>query len=166
MINFNEVNETIQMLDNQHLDVRTVTMGISLYDCADSDKNNACKRIYDKICFKAENLVSECEKIENIAAEDQKAVLAKYATVFDVNHTKDEWFATMKSICEELGFSPDVKAYKADPSAFKGHVGDVSTVIRIALTSRRNTPDLYSIMNLLGEDEIKARLNAAIDSWK
>ncbi len=64
MINFNEVNETIQMLDNQHLDVRTVTMGISLYDCADSDKNNACKRIYDKICFKAENLVSECEKIE------------------------------------------------------------------------------------------------------
>ncbi len=64
MINFNEVNETIQMLDNQHLDVRTVTMGISLYDCADSDKDKACKRIYDKICFKAENLVKECEKIE------------------------------------------------------------------------------------------------------
>ena len=65
MINFNEVNETIQMLDNQHLDVRTVTMGISLYDCADSDKDKACTRIYDKICSKAENLVKECEKIEN-----------------------------------------------------------------------------------------------------
>lgn len=64
MINFNEVNETIQMLDNQHLDVRTVTMGISLYDCADSDKDKACARIYDKICFKAQNLVKECEKIE------------------------------------------------------------------------------------------------------
>ncbi len=65
MINFNEVNETIQMLDNQHLDVRTVTMGISLYDCADSDASKACARIYDKICTRAEKLVSECEKIES-----------------------------------------------------------------------------------------------------
>ena len=108
--------------------------------------------------------VFECEAIENIAAEDQKAVLAKYATVFDVNHTKDEWFATMKSICEELGFSPDVKAYKADPSAFKGHVGDISTIIRVALTGRKNTPDLYSIMAILGTDEIKARLNKYIET--
>ena len=108
--------------------------------------------------------VFECEAIENIAAEDQKAVLTKYATVFDVNHTKDEWFATMKSICEELGFSPDVKAYKADPSAFKGHVGDISTIIRVALTGRKNTPDLYSIMAILGTDEIKARLNKYIET--
>ena len=108
--------------------------------------------------------VFECEAIENIAAEDQKAVLSKYATVFDVNHTKDEWFATMKSICEELGFSPDVKAYKADPSAFKGHVGDISTIVRVALTGRKNTPDLYSIMAILGTDEIKARLNKYIET--
>ncbi len=108
--------------------------------------------------------VFECEAIENIAAEDQKAVLAKYATVFDVNHTKDEWFAAMKSICEELGFSPDVKAYKADPSAFKGHVGDISTIVRVALTGRKNTPDLYSIMAILGTDEIKARLNKYIET--
>ncbi len=64
MINFNEVNETIQMLDNQHLDVRTVTMGISLYDCADSDAQKACTRIYDKISKKAEHLVKKCEDIE------------------------------------------------------------------------------------------------------
>ena len=65
MINFNEINETIQMLDNQHLDVRTVTMGISLFDCADSDAKKACDRIYDKICHKAEHLVEKCKKIEN-----------------------------------------------------------------------------------------------------
>ena len=65
MINFNEINETIQMLDNQHLDVRTVTMGISLFDCADSDPKKACDRIYEKICRKAEHLVAKCEKIEN-----------------------------------------------------------------------------------------------------
>ena len=69
-------------------------------------------------------------------------------------------------MCEPLGFTPNVKEYKKNPDAFKGHVGDVSTVIRIALTSRRNTPDLYSIMLLLGEDEIKARLTAAVNSWK
>ena len=89
---------------------------------------------------------------------------AKKSKIFDVNHTKDEWFATMKSICEELGFSPDVKAYKADPSAFKGHVGDISTIIRVALTGRKNTPDLYSIMAILGTDEIKARLNKYIET--
>ena len=104
------------------------------------------------------------EAIDNIAHEDQKAVLNKYATVFDVNHTKDEWFGTMKSICEELGFSPDVKAYKADPSAFKGHVGDISTIVRVALTGRKNTPDLYSIMAILGTDEIKARINKYIET--
>lgn len=106
----------------------------------------------------------EYEAIDNIAHEDQKAVLNKYATVFDVNHTKDEWFGTMKSICEELGFSPDVKAYKADPSAFKGHVGDISTIVRVALTGRKNTPDLYSIMAILGTDEIKARINKYIET--
>ncbi|MBR4879041.1 MAG: glutamate--tRNA ligase [Clostridia bacterium] len=104
----------------------------------------------------------ECEAIENISADDQKAVLNKYATVFDLNHTKDEWFAGMKSICEELGFTPDVKAFKADPTAFKGHVGDISTIIRVALTGRKNTPDLYSIMAILGADEIKARFNKYI----
>ena len=104
------------------------------------------------------------EAIDNIEKADQKAVLNKYATVFDVNHTKDEWFGTMKSICEELGFSPDVKAYKADPSAFKGHVGDISTIVRVALTGRKNTPDLYSIMAILGTDEIKARINKYIET--
>ncbi len=68
-------------------------------------------------------------------------------------------------MCEPLGFTPNVKEYKKDPESYKGHVGDVSSVIRIALTSRRNTPDLYSIMALLGEDEIKARLGAALKAY-
>ena len=69
-------------------------------------------------------------------------------------------------MCEPLGFTPNVKEYKKNPEGFKGHVGDVSTVIRIALTSRRNTPDLYSIMQLLGEDEIRARLSDALKSFE
>lgn len=106
----------------------------------------------------------EYESIDNISKDDQKAVLNKYLTVFDLKHTKDEWFNTMKSICPQLGFSPDVKAYKADPSSFKGHVGDISSIVRVALTGRKNTPDLYAIMNILGEDEIRGRIEKYISA--
>jgi glutamyl-tRNA synthetase len=100
---------------------------------------------------------------ENISADDAKAIIAKYAETFSLADDKDTWFAKIKDMCEPLGFTPNVKEYKNNPDLYKGHVGDVSTVIRIALTSRRNTPDLYSIMNLLGEEEIKARLADALE---
>ncbi len=103
---------------------------------------------------------------ENISADDAKAIAEKYLAEFDLADDKDQWFARIKDMCEPLGFTPNVKEYKKNPDAFKGHVGDVSTVIRIALTSRKNTPDLYSIMQLLGTDEIKARLAEAIASFK
>ena len=103
---------------------------------------------------------------ENVSKEDAAAIIEKYLGEFSLADDKDQWFARIKDMCEPLGFTPNVKEYKKNPEAFKGHVGDVSTVIRIALTSRRNTPDLYSIMNLFGEDEIKARLSDAIASWR
>ncbi|MBR4858771.1 MAG: glutamate--tRNA ligase [Clostridia bacterium] len=103
---------------------------------------------------------------ENISKADAAAIAEKYIGEFSLADDKDQWFARIKDMCEPLGFTPNVKEYKKNPDAFKGHVGDVSTVIRIALTSRRNTPDLYSIMNLLGENEIKARLSEAVESWK
>ncbi len=103
---------------------------------------------------------------ENVSDADAAAIIEKYLGEFSLADDKDQWFARIKDMCEPLGFTPNVKEYKKNPEAFKGHVGDVSTVIRIALTSRRNTPDLYSIMNLLGEDEIKARLNEALASWR
>lgn len=95
---------------------------------------------------------------ENISKEDAKAIIEAYLKVFDVNDDKDTWFGKIKDLCEPLGFTPNVKEYKQNPDAFKGHVGDVSTVIRIAVTSRRNTPDLCSVMALLGNDEVKSRL--------
>lgn len=101
---------------------------------------------------------------EHIAADDVKAVLNKYAEIYSADDDKDEWFAKVKSICEPLGFSPDVKAYKAEPDKFKGHVGDVSTIIRVAVTGRTNTPDLCAIMKLLGKDRVTARLTDAINA--
>ncbi|MBR2868873.1 MAG: glutamate--tRNA ligase [Clostridia bacterium] len=103
---------------------------------------------------------------ENISKADAVAIAEKYLAEFNLADDKDQWFARIKDMCEPLGFTPNVKEFKKNPEAFKGHVGDVSTVIRIALTSRRNTPDLFSIMQLLGEDEIKARLTEAIENFR
>jgi glutamyl-tRNA synthetase len=102
---------------------------------------------------------------ENISKADAAAIVEKYMNEFSLTDDKDQWFARIKDMCEPLGFTPNVKEFKKNPEAFKGHVGDVSTVIRIALTSRKNTPDLYSIMQLLGEDEIKARLADALKNF-
>ncbi len=101
---------------------------------------------------------------ENITAEDAKAILTAYRSVYQPTEDKAAWFETVRNLCEPLGFSPDVKAYKKDPTGWKGHVGDVSTVIRLAITGRRNTPDLCSIMYLLGNDRVDKRLAEALNS--
>lgn len=101
---------------------------------------------------------------DNISAEDAKAILSKYLEVYSAADDKDVWFSKIKDLCEPLGFTPNVKEYKKTPELFKGHVGDVSTVIRLAVTSRKNTPDLCSIMKLLGDEKVSQRINAVIKS--
>ena len=103
------------------------------------------------------------EMPEKMKKEDIKAVLSAYAAVYDEADDKDAWFVRMKSICPQLGFSPEVRDYKQNPDAFKGHIGDVSTVVRVAVTGRSNTPDLCTILKLLGKDRVLARLTACID---
>ena len=101
---------------------------------------------------------------ENISKEDAKAIHTKYLEVYSADDDKDRWFSKIKDICEPLGFTSNVKEYKKTPELFKGHVGDVSTIIRLAVTSRKNTPDLCSIMKLLGQDKVSERISAVINS--
>ena len=70
----------------------------------------------------------------------------------------------MKDLSEEMGYAREVKMFKAEPEKYKAHVGDISTVIRVALTKRSNTPDMYEIMNVLGKDEVIARLKKCIET--
>ena len=95
---------------------------------------------------------------ENIDAADASAILHDYSEVWSPADEKDVWFEKIKALCAPHGFTPNVKEYKQNPDAFKGHVGDVSTVIRIAVTGRTNTPDLCTILQLLGEETVHARL--------
>lgn len=103
---------------------------------------------------------------QNINRQDAADILEAYLKVVDTDDDKDTWFAKIKALCEPLGFTPNVKEYKKNPEAYKGHVGDVSTVIRIALTSRTNTPDLHAITALLGDAEVKSRLQNTLNEYK
>ncbi len=93
-------------------------------------------------------------------------VLELYKDRFDTNDDKDNWFGKIKDICEPVGCTPNVKEFKADPEKFKGHVGDVSTIIRVALTGRTNTPDLFVITALLGKERVNERIECAIKYYK
>ena len=97
-------------------------------------------------------MINNKEDINNIL----KLYIDKY---FDISDDKDTWFNKMKDLAEELGYAREVKEYKENPEAYKGHVGDISMVLRVALTSRSMTPDLYELMKLLGYDRVVGRYN-------
>ena len=78
---------------------------------------------------------------------------------YNPNDDKDTWFNKVKELCDRLGYASNIKDYKKNPENYKGNVADISTVIRVAITSKSNTPDLYEIMKLLGLDRIKARID-------
>ena len=99
---------------------------------------------------------------DSIKHEDIRAILTEYAKIYDPQDDRQQWFDKIKSICTPLGFCPDVKQYKSNPDQYKGHVGDVSTVIRIAVTGRKNTPDLCSIMRVIGRERVLARFEQAV----
>lgn len=86
--------------------------------------------------------------------------LEKY---FHETDDKQTWFENIKNLAEELGYAKDVKAYKQEPEKWPGHVGDISTVLRVALTARRNTPDMYEIMQIFGKERIEKRFQKAIE---
>ncbi len=91
-------------------------------------------------------------------------VLEKFMAVYDPADDSGVWFDKVKAITEEIGFTCDMKAYKADPSAFPGTVADVSTFIRQAITGKTNSPDLHSCMQILGKERCFARIQAVIGS--
>lgn len=87
-----------------------------------------------------------------------KLVLTEYVKVYKKYDDKQVWFNDIKAMAEKLGFATDNKLYKQNPENFEGNVADVCMFIRIAITGRKNSPDLFEICNILGETEVKNRL--------
>ena len=101
---------------------------------------------------------------QKFSAETVKTVLEKFLASYDAADDSAQWFDKVKAITEGIGFTTDMKAYKADPSAFPGTVADVSAMIRVAVTGKQNSPDLYSVMQILGVDRSTDRIRAAIQA--
>ena len=89
-------------------------------------------------------------------------VLNRFLAKFDIVDDSNTWFAKVKEITEDIGFTTDMKAYKADPTAFPGTVADVSTFIRQAVTGKTNSPDLYTVMQILGYERTVERIKVVI----
>ena len=83
---------------------------------------------------------------------------------YNENDDKQTWFDKIKELAGEMGYAKEVKEFKANPGMYKAHVGDVSTVLRVALTGRTNTPDMYEIMQVLGETSVIKRLEKAMEA--
>ena len=95
--------------------------------------------------------------------EDIEKILNLYITdYYNDEDDKQTWFDKIKELADKMGYAKEVKEFKANPDKYKAHVGDVSTVLRIALTGRTNTPDMYEIMKILTKEEIKRRFEKAI----
>ena len=115
---------------------------------------------YDKF-FKVED-----EYAEQFDRNDIIATLEKFSESYDPADDMNTWFDKVKAIADSLGYASDMKAYKADPTAFKGNVADVSMFVRVAVTGKQNAPDLYTVMQILGKEKTLARISDMIASLK
>ena len=102
-------------------------------------------------------VISKKEEIEKILT----LYMEKY---FKETDDKQTWFDKIKAMSVELGYAGEVKEFKANPEKYSAHVGDVSTVLRVALTARTNTPDMYEIMQVLGKESVSKRFKKAIEN--
>lgn len=93
-----------------------------------------------------------------LSDSDVRQIADDFAAVYNPTEDKDTWFTHIKAIAEKHGFATDMKAFKADPTAFKGNVSDVAKILRVLITGRDKTPDLFEIMRILGTDKVRKRL--------
>ena len=120
-----------------------------------SDVKDSIYYMYDDKFAKTENF--EYQKI-NDEAEINSIVKEYFDKYYNEADDKETWFNKMKDLAEAFGYAREVKEFKANPDAYKGHVGDISTVIRVKVTGRCNTPDLYEILKILGKERIMKRV--------
>ena len=99
------------------------------------------------------------EKFDKAVVAD---VLNRFLEKFDIADDSNVWFEKVKEITNDIGFTTDMKAYKADPTAFPGTVADVSTFVRQAVTGKTNSPDLYTVMQILGYERTVQRIRDVI----
>ncbi len=109
--------------------------------------------------FFGERVQEDAYRVDNATRD---AVLQAFLQTYDASDDAQVWFSKVKEVAASLGFAAEMRDYKADPAAYKGSVSDVAEVLRIAVTGRANTPDLWSIMQIMGEEKARARIQSCI----
>ncbi len=99
---------------------------------------------------------------ENVTEADKQTILTRYLDLYDPADDNAQWFDRIKALADEIGYASNMKDYKKNPEAFRGNVGDVSMVIRVAVTGRQNSPDMYEVMGILGKEKVAERLKKAL----
>jgi glutamyl-tRNA synthetase len=113
---------------------------------------------YDKYFSRDDQMPEDKDKA------DVKAALAGFIKTYDENDDQTAWFEKLKDIAEQIGYARETKLYKKAPDQYKGHVGEVASFIRIAVTGRQNSPDLYEVMKILGKERVINRIKEAAEA--
>lgn len=99
---------------------------------------------------------------EGLEKDDIKAILSEYKALYSEDDDNSAWFEKIRELSEKHSFCKDVKAYKENPEGYKGHVGDVSGILRMAVCGRSNSPDMYSVFKILGKERLTERIDGAL----
>ena len=117
------------------------------------------KQIFEFISYFFDDYFKVEDEMPENAKDDVKVILAEYLETYDHSDDQSAWFDKIRAITEKLGYAVRPKDFKKNPDMYKGHVGDVSTVIRIALMGRAQSPDVWEIQQILGEERTRERIS-------
>ena len=120
-------------------------------------------QIWDFISYFYDDYFVIQERVpEQVSDEDAKEILSRYLDTYDHSDDQSAWFEKIRTITADLGYAVKPKDYKKHPEEYKGSVAHVSTVIRIAVMGRSQSPDVWSIQQILGEDKVRSRISQLI----
>ena len=121
------------------------------------------KQIFELISYFFDIEGTETEKDEfRLPKDEVDKLLGCYLESYSHDDDNSVWFDKLKAIADKNGYASDMKAYKANPENYKGNVSDVAEVVRISVTGRANTPDLWTIVHIMGEDQMRQRIENVI----
>jgi glutamyl-tRNA synthetase len=115
---------------------------------------------YDALCS------PDYSGLSALKQEDAIKILSDYKFLYNESDDQQSWFDKIRALSEKYGYAPDTKLYKETPQSFKGHVGDVSSLIRVALTGRTSSPDMFEVMRILGTAKVHSRIDRALTQLK
>ena len=122
----------------------------------------SASQMFDFISYFFDDYFRVQDEMPKEAADDASVILSKYLETYDHADDQETWFGKIREMAIDMGYAAKPKDFKKNPDTYKGHVGHVSTVIRIALTGRQQSPDIWQIQQILGEEKTRTRIKALI----